>query len=820
MSVRDKKNKSAGEDRPTAAPPGGSADAESAHGLRIRWGLILVFALSVFGLLAVLSYDPRDSAILSGGIQYAEPHNLIGYAGAYVARALFLIFGFGAYPLVVILLLSSLRRLLIFRPARETRWEYWGAVFMTVLGVSMLFGLWPEAGAGLARALNLARTPGGALGQRLCDPVDGCIRIVMNRTGSAVLSVGLVLVGLGVLWVYDWHDLALDFYRKRRKAREESEESTTGILRRPEPESQEAPAPKPKRTPKRKPAESPEVLPGLNIAGRKKKTKNTPAPPAGATLPAAHPGPGPGARKKASYQLPPVNLLDESDGVETTVDPDEVKLKKEILQETLDSFDIDAKVIGTTSGPRVTLFEVLPAPGVKVERIRQISNNIAMELRALSLRILTPIPGRKSVGIEVPNASAAVVRLRSLMETPAWRKTKAAIPLLLGRNISGNVVILDLAQAPHLLIAGATGSGKSVCMNTLIMSMLYRFNPEELRLIMVDPKVVEFRMYENLPHLVVPVVSDVKKVPLALRWVIREMERRYQWLAQVKARNIKAFNSLPPRKGAPLLDKEGKPVPDRLPYIVVIIDELADIMMTAKSDVETSLARIAQLSRAVGIHTIIATQRPSVNVITGTIKANFPTRIAFQVTSHVDSRTILDGKGAEALLGQGDMLFKPPGASKLERNQGALVLDEEIERTVEFWANQAEQNFDDEVFRSLENDGADAAAGGGAAPVTDMDEELIQKAVDIILRDRRATTSYIQRCLRIGYNRAAMIMEILEQRGIIGPQIGTAPREILIAAPETGLPGESEGEAAPPGGDSPTDEDQGEDFDDGPDAED
>ena len=487
------------------------------------------------------------------------------------------------------------------------------------------------------------------------------------------------------------------------------------------------------------------------------------------------------AKCKPSYVLPGLDLLHESGSGEVCGDPEEVEQKKAILQETLDAFAIDAEVGNATSGPRVTLYEVIPSPGVKVERISRLSNNICMDLRATSVRILTPIPGRKSVGIEVPNAKASRVSVRNLMEGSTWKKAKAKIPLLIGRSISGEVVVLDLARAPHLLIAGATGSGKSVCINLLIMSLLYRFRPDELRLILVDPKVVEFRAYETLPHLITPVISQVEKVPLALRWLLREMEQRYRILAKVNSRNIETFNSRPKSKET-ILDDNGDPIPDKLPYIVVIIDELADIMMTAKSDVETALARLAQMSRAVGIHAILATQRPSVNVITGIIKANFPTRIAFKVTSQVDSRTILDSKGAEALLGQGDMLFRPPGASGLERNQGGMVEDEEIETVVKFVSAQCEPEFDETVLK-----GAPESSGGtasGAAELSAGDEALVQQAIEIIMRDRRATTSYLQRSMRIGYNRAATIIEILEERGIIGPQVGTLPREILVAAPE------------------------------------
>jgi S-DNA-T family DNA segregation ATPase FtsK/SpoIIIE len=336
-----------------------------------------------------------------------------------------------------------------------------------------------------------------------------------------------------------------------------------------------------------------------------------------------------------------------------------------------------------------------------------------------------------------------------------------------------------------MLIAGATGSGKSVCMNSMLVSMVLRFSPADLKLILVDPKVVEFAVYRELPHLIAPVITEPKLVVPALRWVIAEMQWRYTILAKVGVRNLEGFNARTP-ENPPVVDADGNPIPAKLPYIVVIIDELADIMMTAKADVETSLARIAQKARAVGIHAIVATQRPSVNVITGVIKANFPCRIAFQVTSQVDARTILDGKGAEALLGRGDMLFRPPGAAKLERNQSSFVADPEIDKIVEHCAAQAEQKFEADVFRVPSVGGGEGGSGegGDGESLSPEDEELIQKAIDVIVRDRRATTSYVQRRLGVGYNKAAIIMEVLEGRGIVGPQVGSAPREILITRDE------------------------------------
>jgi S-DNA-T family DNA segregation ATPase FtsK/SpoIIIE len=730
--------------------------------LRSRLGLGVLLLASVLMVLALVSYRPDDADRLLGGLSDQVPvQNLVGYLGAYVAHGMVMCLGLGAYVFAFLVLVCSARRLLRIGGIRPVRWEYWLAVLLTTLGSSMLAGTRGGTLSPLASRLNIQDTLGGAVGQILCGPEHGCIWFLLNPTGSVIVAAALVLGGVSVVFVYDWLPAVVLVWQRLRAGRADA--GSAGVAPRKEkpprpPKEKRARRPKPSPEPAAMPVEPPAPLP----TPERRTPARTRERPTGAL--------------KGSYRLPGLELLNPAVESGTGADPEEVTLKQQVLQDTLDSFGIEAKVIGATSGPRVTLVEVQPAPGVKVERISQISRNIAMNLRAVSLRILAPIPGRNSVGIEVPNVTPVTVSLRGLMETQEWRKTRARIPLLLGRNIKGDVVILDLARAPHLLIAGATGSGKSVCMNTMIMSMLYRFPPEDLRMIMVDPKVVEFSCYETLPHLVVPVVHDADKVILALRWVIREMEKRYRIMAKAGVRNLEGYNARK-RSPEPVLDDAGNPIPDKMPYIVLIVDELADIMMTAKSDVETALARIAQLSRAVGIHTIIATQRPSVNVITGTIKANFPTRIAFQVTSQVDSRTILDGKGAESLLGRGDMLYRPPGASAVERNQGALVEDSEIDSAVAHCAEQAEQEFDEEVFRSADEAGA---MGGAPGEVAEADEELVEKAIDIILRDRRATTSYVQRCLRIGYNRAALIMEVLEQRGVVGPQIGSAPREILI----------------------------------------
>ena len=517
------------------------------------------------------------------------------------------------------------------------------------------------------------------------------------------------------------------------------------------------------------------------------------------------------------YALPPITLFDMVKD-NRSEDREHLNRTQERLQATLDSFGIAGRVSDIVIGPRITRFEVQLDPGVKVEKVSSITNNLAMEMQAESVRVLAPIPGRNAVGIEVPNKVSTVVYIRSLMEGDEWRKAKAGasnIPIILGRDVAGKAVIANLAKAPHLLIAGSTGSGKSVCMNTLIMSLLSKFSPYDLRLILVDPKFVELAMYRPIPHLITPVVNNAKQVPLALRWGVNEMERRYQILASVKAKNLEAFNNRT-RKPEPDLDEHGNLIPDKLPLLVIIIDELADIMMSeAKSEVETSICRIAQKGRAAGIHLIIATQTPRKDIITGVIKANLPTKIAFRVTSGIDSRVILDTVGAERLLGNGDMLFLAPGGEGMERVQGTLVSDPEIQRVVDFVSAQVPQNFNGEVVAEPEivegeedegkakkkkyrpqfddEDDSVTAAPVSSGPPSEAfkamaakylkpgDGELMQRALEIIVNEKKASTSYLQRRLSIGYNSAATLIDQLEERGVVSaPLPGGQKREILI----------------------------------------
>ena len=579
----------------------------------------------------------------------------------------------------------------------------------------------------------------------------------------------------------------------------------------PAPLSQSVP---PSSTPSRSPFGEPKVVrAGANPTPAGAKTEPlTGAPPPSAGGPIAIVKPEETKKAKptavvpaseADYQYPPLTLLKEQ-VKPSSEDSDQEHLRNmEDLVRILGEFGVTVTPGEIHVGPVITCYEVVPAPGVRVEKISGLDKNIALGMRAQSVRILAPIPGKAAVGVEIPNRHPTPVGMREILETEDWVGAKAEIPIALGKDVSGKPLISDLAKMPHLLIAGATGSGKSVCINSIIASIVYRKSPKDLRLMMVDPKVVELKVFNTLPHMLIPVVTEPKKVPSALKWLLGEMEQRYQIFAKVGVRNIAGYNTRKkPAAGAaatPASESADQPtlegvvpaasaeelaaLPARLPYIVAIIDELADLMMVAPAEIETSIARLAQLARAAGIHLIIATQRPSVNVITGVIKANLPSRIAFQVASQVDSRTILDGKGADTLIGRGDMLFSPPGSSRLVRAQGAFVSDEEVSEFVEFlkrngppkYAENVQNQIDDDAASNADNDEEDETDGESAD-----DEKLYQKAMGVLRATKRASTSTLQRRLRIGYNRAARIMDLMEERGVVGPENGSSPREILV----------------------------------------
>ena len=474
----------------------------------------------------------------------------------------------------------------------------------------------------------------------------------------------------------------------------------------------------------------------------------------------------------AEYQPPPLTLLKEDPGMKKT--PQEIREIRELgrkLEETLDNFGVDAHIVNYTTGPTITRFELAPGPGIKVSRIVNLSDDIALSLAAMGVRIEAPIPGKAAIGIEIPNKKMRSVLLRSLLESREFQNEKSPLVAALGRDVGGEAILCDLGKMPHLLIAGATGSGKSVCINSILISILYRSSPREVRMLMIDPKIVELNVYNGIPHLLQPVVTDPEKAYGVLNYAVAEMERRYRLFADRKVRDIASYNQAVKRP-----DKEGE-TEEPLPYILIVIDELADLMAVTQHQVETAISRLMAKARAVGIHVIIATQRPSVDVITGVIKANIPSRIAFAVASQVDSRTIIDSGGAEKLLGRGDMLYYPLGAIKAIRGQGSFVSNNEVERILSFIKSYYPENYDDQVAAALENpDGPDK---GGMAD--DGEDELLMEALRVVVEADYAAVSLLQRKLQVGYPRAARLVDRLSELGYVGPFEGSKPRKVLIS---------------------------------------
>jgi DNA segregation ATPase FtsK/SpoIIIE, S-DNA-T family len=789
-----------------------------------------VFALILLGVgtllfLALISYTPKDvpSWVWFSHISPANhpAQNFIGPFGAIIAGICYHTIGAAAYLLAAVLLGFGAAKL-FHSSLRVTPRIVWIVLFIT--SGACLLQLQTHYFRGWRLAFNI-QGPGGWAGYFLGKTV---LLNAMGKVGSVILLSGIYVTTLILMTglrpihliretvattrranakLHEWR-LHRQLRRSDLKGQLEISQKELAKQRRliekqlkkkgaSVPESaaafispeELANRPKPKVV-------DTTALPSEPVTARRKPSlaeltasKEKPKAPAGLTSRTWNP---------ENYTVPGLDLLDKHDPESrTAADPAELERVQQILIETLAQFGIAVAPGDITKGPTITRYEVYPAKGVRVDKIVSLERDLARATRAERINILAPIPGKDTVGIELANARKVTVTLRELLQSPDWEEAKgrAKIPLALGKDVYGKAIVTDLAQMPHLLVAGTTGSGKSVCINALIASMLFRFTPEEMRFIMIDPKMVEMQVYNSLPHLAFPVVVDAKKVLLALRGLIDEMERRYKIFARVGVRNITSFNARPakrkdvdleeksaeagvsPAKSSSVADRTATTeiqIPDKMPYIVVIIDELADLMQTAPADVESAIARITQMARAAGIHIILATQTPRADVITGVIKANIPSRIAFQVASKIDSRVILDENGADRLLGQGDMLYLPPSTSRLIRAQGVLVTDDEIRRLVEFVSAQRAPTFDAAMHEKLE------AAGTPAEEVTDEDEELVEKCLEIIRQEKRASTSLLQRRLRLGYTRAARIVDILEQRGILGPGEGAKPREILV----------------------------------------
>ncbi len=811
------------------------SDAVARTDRHSAWNEVFALVLLFSGTLlffALISYTPKDvpSWIWFSHISPANhpAQNFIGPVGAVIAGICYQFVGAAAYFLAATLLGFGAAKLFYpgLRVAPRLAW-----IVLFVISGACLLHVQPYHLRGWHSAFNI-QGPGGWIGYAFADEHRGLLRNALGPLGTLLLLIGIYVTTLILVTglrpihlvretvaLMRWMSVRLQEWRLRRRLQNADLKGKLEIS-----EKQLAKQRRLYEKALRKKGVSvPEGVTPLvaleELANRPKpKVVDTTALPseqetrrkpslaelrAGEQKARSAPSVLTPAWSSENYVLPGMDLLDEhSLEGRGTADPSELEDVQQVLIETLGQFGIAVAPGDITKGPTITRYEVYPAKGVRVDKIVSLERDLARATRAERINILAPIPGKDTVGIELANSRKVTVKLRELLQSSDWEESKghAKIPLALGKDVYGKTIIADLAQMPHLLVAGTTGSGKSVCINALIASMLFRFTPEELRLVIVDPKMVELQAYSSLPHLAFPIVIDPKKVMLALRWLIDEMERRYRIFARVGARNIVGFNARPKKKkdsdeedsdGGRSSDDAGlagaRPsseikvpredelqIPEKMPYVVVIIDELADLMQTAPADVESAIARITQMARAAGIHIIVATQTPRADVITGVIKANIPSRIAFQVASKIDSRVILDENGADRLLGQGDMLYLPPSASRLIRAQGVLVTDDEIQRVVQFVSAQSPPAFDTTMHEKLQ------AAATSDEDVTEEDEELVEKCLEIIRQEKRASTSLLQRRLRLGYTRAARIVDILEQRGILGPGEGAKPREILV----------------------------------------
>ncbi|MCC6353504.1 MAG: DNA translocase FtsK 4TM domain-containing protein [Verrucomicrobiae bacterium] len=791
-------------------------------------GLVL-FALAALLLLSQLSYSPFEVSFVK------EPPNpttnWVGPVGLHAAWVGFMGCGASAYLLPV---LAAVGGALAF-------WTRgFGLIRFLVLGLVMVLaaaGLadWADGVLGGWAEAKELESPGGVVGEglnrmllgRFLGPVGAPLVLLTVYFTALILLLRirpLKMIREAGPWIistiYRWRMARADAQKRlelQRKQLEREKRQLEKQLKKVgagvgEGEGAGRPAPRteaPEEPPiRRVPRPEPKIIDAAGVpadqsapamkraeAESPKVSKPERKRPVGAKAKGDEvvaPQPAPSYEK---YQLPPISLLERSDpSKRVAATADELAAKQDVLVQTLGQFGITVEKGDITRGATITRYELYPAPGVRVDRILSLDRDIARAMKAESINILAPVPGKDSVAVDLPNASKVPISLRDLLETGAWSESEARVPLALGKDVYGAPLVPDLSEMPHMLIGGSTGSGKSVCINCMLMSLLMKFNPADLRIILVDPKVVELQVYNGLPHLIVPVVTDPKKVLVALRWVINEMEKRYDLMAKVGVRNIMAFNRRPkadpvieqldlPEKLAKTDDEEDgeapaplpepAEVPDRLPYIVIVIDELADLMQTAPKDVELAIARLSAKARAAGIHLILATQTPRAQVVTGVIKTNIPCRVSFKVPSALDSRVILDDGGAENLLGKGDMLFLPPGSPKLVRAQGAFVSDEEVHRVVEYIRKQCPAAYEEAVHEKMRSATSESQED-------EEDEELVAQCIEVVRQEGKASTSLLQRRLRLGYTRAARIMDVLERRGIVGPENGAKPREVLI----------------------------------------
>ena len=701
---------------------------------------ILLFFLVIFMLGSLLSYSPADPSIHNAKA-LGSIHNLFGAFGSHSASVFIGLFGLGAFWLPILLLFASIH-FFCKHPRR--------AVVLTIAGGILLI---ITTGSLLAFQQNhyfifgSKFSSGGIIG----IPLKSFLVKYANSTGAVIILILVWIIGFILATGFSMiHFIRLCW----RMAIVISNRIKTLIV-----------IWKEQRTKAKKLSK---IKKEHGIKKEKKIQIKTPESKHLKNIPVPKQEVFEFMRGKTGFQLPSVNLLDNPQSPPVSANDENLRMESKLLEKKLEDFSVKGKVVAILPGPVVTTFEYEPAPGVKINKIVSLTDDLALALRATSIRIVAPIPGKAAIGIEIPNSTRETVGFKEIIISSVFEKSKSYLTICLGKDIVGNSVVSDLHSMPHLLIAGATGTGKSVGLNAMICSVLYKANPEDVKFIMIDPKRIELSSYDGIPHLITPVVTDVKKATNALFWAVHEMEKRYEMLSEKKARNIKQYN----RKVEKETRKAEGDYLKKMPYIIIVIDELADLMIAASRDVEVALTRLAQMARAAGIHLLLATQRPSVNVLTGIIKANFPTRLSFQVSSKTDSRTIIDANGAENLLGNGDMLFVPPGTVGLQRIHGALISEGEIARITEFLKNQKRPEYDRTITEMVVKEKA-------ASDSQEYDERY-DDAVALITETKQASISMIQRHLRIGYNRAARIIETMEKEGIVGPSDGAKPREVLV----------------------------------------
>ncbi len=766
------------------------------RGLGVECGSLFLFGFAVFTLFSLLTYHTSDPSFFSNVTGPAL--NACGRIGAFLSSLFFTSLGLGAFLLPALFGFIAIHvieqqgwmrtlgtitgmgiatlSLTVFLALQWKYWSFAGSLMLTggTLGVwfsEMLMKEFNALGSSLVTLvlffLSLALSTPLSIAQMLGKALKFLGRALWHTT-RVLCSYFAFLLGLFVVRI---HQKCLD-----RPIETLASLPAREILINEDLTHSHIPS-------SHIPDQGPEIVPQDKVLTSNKPQKMGPL-------------------KKGAWKLPTLEFLKKPPLIESSIDREKLIQNSLILKQKFLDFGIDGEVTAVRPGPVITLYEFRPGPGIKVSRIAALADDLSMALSAQSVRILAPLPGKSVVGIEIPSESRETVYLREFLQHGDFFNSKHSIPIVMGKDIGGQVVLSDLARMPHLLCAGQTGSGKSVFMNGLICSLFYRFTPDELRMILVDPKFIEFRAYQDIPHLLLPVVDDPKQAATAMKWAVREMDRRYRILAMMGARNLAGFNQKVEEMGTDVIhdllfseenqtdqlaqlsgadwieafepDSNGVPRIGKLPYIVIIIDELADLMMVAKKEVELSIARIAQKARAAGIHLIAATQRPSTDVITGLIKANLPSRVSFQLASYADSKTILDRSGAERLVGQGDMLFAPPGMSQLIRLHGPYVDDDEIHKIASFLKSQGKPVYRDEILLDTEDEDADwnSDSQGG--------DELYDQAVELVKRTGHASASFLQRHLKIGYNRAARMIETMEARGMVSPAEGSKPREILL----------------------------------------